>query len=335
VSSTTAKHPTDPNPHRTVAAALAYARRGWHVFPLIPGDKRPAVADWEHRASTSDKRIHAWFAGTHARAGIGIACGPSRLVVIDLDRPKPDTEPIGDLAGDLAGGLVDGLATLRRLASTRPIPKTWTVATASGGWHLYYATPTTPSMAGGRGRVVELRNTTGSTGNGLGPLVDTRAAGGYVVAPPTVMTYGGYRVARTAPVAALPDWIHAALTDPHRRAGRPVAAPATAVQYGPRLDAYTAAAVTGQLIHLAAAQPGRRNHALYVSAVILGELAAAGALDPDHVRAVLIEAAGPHIAAGAYTTRQAHATITSGLKAGARNPRRLSARHSSAGGDAA
>lgn len=61
-------------------AALLYASRGWHVFPLIPGEKRPACPGhpaarcdrsdpwcrrghqgWEQRATTSDPRIHrAW-----------------------------------------------------------------------------------------------------------------------------------------------------------------------------------------------------------------------------------------------------------------------------------
>jgi hypothetical protein len=36
----------------TVAYALAAARRGWHVFRVRPGDKRAAVTDWEHQATT-------------------------------------------------------------------------------------------------------------------------------------------------------------------------------------------------------------------------------------------------------------------------------------------
>lgn len=317
--------PDHPDPDSIRSAALAYARRGWHVFPLVPGDKRPAISEWERRASTSDKRIHAWFAGTHRGAGIGIACGPAGLVAVDLDRPKPNPAEVDRAGMDPAGAdlvqrdPVDGLATLRRLADGRPIPMTWTVATASGGWHLYYAAPTGLELGDGG----ELRNTTGRAGSGLGPMVDTRAAGGYVVAPPTVLPYGGYRVARNAPVALLPGWILAALTDPHRRTGRPCTAPQTAAQIGSRLDAYTAAAVAAQLAHLAGAESGRRNLVLYVSAVRLGELAAAGALTAEHARAVLLGAAGPHITAGAYTLRQAHATITSGLAEGARHPRQI------------
>jgi hypothetical protein len=42
-----------------LAAALGYARRGWRVFPVAPGRKKPpAVRDWETRATTDPDRIH-------------------------------------------------------------------------------------------------------------------------------------------------------------------------------------------------------------------------------------------------------------------------------------
>ena len=70
-----------------LTAALTAASRGWHVFPLVPDAKRPAVEDWEHRATTDTARIErCWSSGPY---GVGIACGPSRLVVVDLDQPKP------------------------------------------------------------------------------------------------------------------------------------------------------------------------------------------------------------------------------------------------------
>ena len=66
------------------------ASRGWAVFPLAPGTKRPAIREWEHRATTDPKRIKGcWYAG--AGFGIGIATG--RLIhksnLITVTTPSP------------------------------------------------------------------------------------------------------------------------------------------------------------------------------------------------------------------------------------------------------
>jgi Bifunctional DNA primase/polymerase, N-terminal len=90
---TTLDHPTTtPAVHATRASlrawALHFAARGWHVFPIIPGAKRPPVVDqWETRASTDPERIRRWW--QHIPYSIGIATGPSGLVVVDLDTAKP------------------------------------------------------------------------------------------------------------------------------------------------------------------------------------------------------------------------------------------------------
>ena len=65
-------------------AALYYAQRlGWRVFPLKPGDKRPAVIDWPNVATTDPEQIRRWWAQMPA-ANIGLACGD--LLAVDLDR---------------------------------------------------------------------------------------------------------------------------------------------------------------------------------------------------------------------------------------------------------
>ncbi|MFC7591275.1 bifunctional DNA primase/polymerase [Nonomuraea antimicrobica] len=72
--------------------ALAAARRGWHVFPVAIGDKPPAkgFTDWGANATTDPDLIRRWW--TRAPYNIGIACGPSGLVVVDLDTQKPGME---------------------------------------------------------------------------------------------------------------------------------------------------------------------------------------------------------------------------------------------------
>jgi hypothetical protein len=121
------------------AWALHFAARGWHVFPITPGAKKPPVIDrWETRASTDPDQINHWW--QHIPRTIGIATGPSGLVVVDLDTPKPgQTTP--DRWATL--GIGSGAGVLRALAPQRgaTVTPTYAVTTPSGGWHLYYTTP--------------------------------------------------------------------------------------------------------------------------------------------------------------------------------------------------
>ena len=67
-------------------SVLSLAERGWHVFPCVPGGKRPALrGNWQGLATTDPDRLRACWART--AYNIGVACGPSGLVVIDLDTP--------------------------------------------------------------------------------------------------------------------------------------------------------------------------------------------------------------------------------------------------------
>lgn len=54
------------SPNRFRDAAYAAATRGWMVFPLRPGSKRPAIAAWPDQATTDRDRITRWWA--HNRA---------------------------------------------------------------------------------------------------------------------------------------------------------------------------------------------------------------------------------------------------------------------------
>ncbi len=306
-------------------AALAYAARGWHVFPLLPNTKRPACprhpaarcdrsdpfcrhghAGWEQRATTSTRRIRqAW---SNHPYGIGIATGPSHLLGLDLDAAKP-TEPVPPTwqGTDIHHGR-DVLARLLDQLNVT-LPATYTVATPSGGRHLYYAMPTG----------VRLGNTAGR----LGWLIDTRGHGGFLAAPPTRIGDHAYWVVDDRPPVPLPEWLTALLTGPEAppptpaRRSRPVDRP-----YDPsRTSAYAAAAVVAETAMVRQAQPGQRNHALFCAAVALGQLVAGQALDQGEARAALLDAANGHMAARAFTAGQADATITSGFTRGASRPR--------------
>lgn len=288
-------------------AALRYASLGWHVFPLVPGGKRPAITDWETRASATDTaRIErCWRTAPY---GVGIACGPSGLVVVDLDLPKPGDGPLP--AEWQAEGVTDGMDVLAVLADRAgaPLPiATYVVRTGRGGVHLYFRHP-----PGGEA----LRNTQGSSG-GLGPMVDSRAHGGYVVAPPTAVAGRSYRVVTDVAPAALPGWLAVAL----KPAPLPAQEPVSIALPANRSGAYLRAALDAELARVRTSPPDGHNTAVYRAAVALGQLVAGGVLGHDQVVGVLTAAA---IYVG-QDPREAARTIASGLRAGARRPRTVAA----------
>ncbi|MEV5408583.1 bifunctional DNA primase/polymerase [Thermopolyspora sp. NPDC052614] len=297
--------------HSRLRFALAAAARGWHVFPLACGDKVPLAGwRWTRKATTDPATVRRWWA--RAPYNIGIACGPSRLVVLDLDVAKPGEvpPPQWDLPGVADGA--DVLAVVCERAG-QPLPtwETFSVRTRLGGMHLYYTAP------GG----VELGNTRGEDGGGLGWKIDTRASGGYVVGPGSVVDLpdgaGAYQVIHPAPPAPLPGWLAERLRRPPLPPQHPVTVPVAADRRG----AYLRSAVLAEIGRVTGSPPNGHNNALYHASVALGQLVAGGELDEADVIAWLAQAA---IAVG-QRPGEARRTIASGLRAGARRPRKVAA----------
>jgi len=251
-------------------AAMA-AGRGWFVFPTRPGGKEPRGGLSWPRVATADRArlaVAAWRPGEN----YGVAAKPSGLVIIDLDRPKPGHEFPPSWRDE--PGVNDGadvLAVLAERAGVAQWPLTFTVATPSGGRHLYYLAP------GGR-----------PIGNKpLGPLIDVRGGGtgdgGYVLGPGSVLNGRAYEVIDGQDPAPLPGWI-ADLLDPPRPdpgAARPAARPGDRV----------AARLDGLIETVLTAQPGERNNVLHWAACRGAEMTAAGQVTADDVHACLGEAA--------------------------------------------
>lgn len=261
-----------------LASALSSAERGWPVIPLHPRAKRPAGhaerdcpgtgrcagghRKPEQRATTNPELIHATWA-THPY-NVGIATGPAGLLVVDLDVCKPE-EP---------KGAPDGATSLAALCERtgQAVPTTYRVRTARGGEHLYFTAP-----AGMRLKC---------SANRLGPHIDTRAWGGYVVAPGSTIPGGAYEVAHDAPVAELPGWIAALLTDANKHAPVPARvhdgtrAARTALE---RECAVIASATEGG--------PSGRNNTLHRSACKVARFVAWGDI-PRHVVEEAIQGAG-------------------------------------------
>lgn len=135
-------------------AALDYADLGFRVFPLKPGEKVPASENGLLDATTDAALIEQTWQSTPYNLGIAT----DGMLVVDIDgRNNPWLSTLGERAYELMGC---------------PI-----VRTPSGGSHRYFKQPA--------GRT--FRNTTSA----IAPRVDTRANGGYVVAPPSFLESGG------------------------------------------------------------------------------------------------------------------------------------------------
>lgn len=277
--------------------ALRFAATGWFVFPLRPRDKRPAAyfTDWERRATRDPERIYQWW--HKAPYNIGIATGPSQLLVVDCDTGHGQEPP------QQWAGARDGLDILEQLARTagHMLPLTLQVGTPSGGSHLYFTAPELPV----------LRNTAGK----IGWKIDTRGVGGYIVAPGSLRSEGYYTITHHAPVAPLPTWLVEALA-PKRQ----LAPPKPAGQQGTH---YLQAILRGEAQRITGAAPGARNNALNTAAFILGQLVAGGELTEEVAWYTLHAAAHKHVGIRGFTENEIFQTISSGLSAGRGYPRKL------------
>jgi hypothetical protein len=161
------------NPHQ---AALGYAHKGWRVVPIIPNQKRPAINQWQHQATTDPTTIDQWWEGKHTGCGVGIATGQaSGIWVLDID----DRDALHDLEQEHG-----------------ELPATLTSITGSGGEHQIYLWPDD-------GRTIT------NSASGFIQGIDVRGEGGQIVAPPTTHPNGNpYEWdEQCTDIAAAPEWL--------------------------------------------------------------------------------------------------------------------------------
>jgi Bifunctional DNA primase/polymerase, N-terminal len=226
-------------------AALRYAGHGWPVFPVMPDAKEPLPGShgfWE--ATTDSAQIRKWW-GRHADRNVGIATG----------RPGPDVLDV-----DQHGEAGNGFAAFNRLRHEGLVdsPRAL-VRTPSGGFHAYF------------------QGSDQACGRLPAEHVDFKAAGGYVVAPPSRVGGRPYEVIHHQAGDAGIDWqaVTRLLDPPQARQRRPARPPGQPADVG-RLAGW-----------VARLQPGGRNGGLFWAA---SRAAEAGVLDADGVEQ-LVDAA--------------------------------------------
>jgi hypothetical protein len=141
-------------------AALYYAQNGWPVFPLagkVPYEYLvPGLKSHGHKDATTDPAtLQTWWR-EHPKANIGLPTGVvSGVLVVDMDVPE-------------------GHYNIKALQSTyAPLPETRRSRSGSGGLHYYFQYPRDGKRYPG---AVGLAGLIG---------IDVRAAGNYVVLPPS------------------------------------------------------------------------------------------------------------------------------------------------------
>ena len=154
----------------TLSAALAWAQRGFSVFPLRENTREPAFeGSWLELVSNDPETIRRLWTdpvlGTEHSYNVGCLC--SDMVVVDIDVKNGK----------------DGYNQYLQLGGTFD---TLVVRTTTGGFHCYFYGPD-------------------SSNAGLADAVDVRSHNGYVVAPGSVIDGSAYEVVNDRDMAWIPS----------------------------------------------------------------------------------------------------------------------------------
>lgn len=273
-------------------AAHQAQERGFSVFPLVANSKRPLFKGWQQRATTDRSQIERWWNGREYN--VGIACGPSGLVVIDLDAPKE----IGQYHGR---DVLWDLMQRDRVAWTQ----TYTVMTPGDGVHLYYRAPADLPVGNSAGQV--------------GQNIDIRASGGYVVAAGSAIDGDPYIVNTDLPVADLPEDLFVLLMKVTMKTHRRVPASPVVVKGDP--GEFQERRIREAVDEILSAPEGQRNNRLNGVTYRLARLCGAQVLDTARVTQAMYYAG---LDAG-LSEREVDGTVRSAMTAGTAKPRALMA----------
>jgi Bifunctional DNA primase/polymerase, N-terminal len=258
-----------------IEAALEYAARGWPVLPCQPGGKAPLSPNGLLDSSLNPDRIRQWWKWW-PQANIGIRTGIA-VDVIDVDSDE-------------------GLHALADHAQGRPLG--WgPIARTGRGWHYYVA------VTGCRSRIRFLEG------------CDYKAAGGYVICPPSLHSSGrryrwfgdcGPDLRQPQPP---PEWLASLLASSRSR-------PSLRGDFGggTRFNGlrYALAALRSEAQTVARAPEGSRNDTLNRAAFKMRRFVDAGHLSPVDV----IEELSAAAAAAGLPAFEAERTLASGLGVG-------------------
>jgi len=287
-------------------AALQLAALNWFVFPChtpltkagwscsceawrrkhnpdfvcdSPG-KHPRTTNGVDDATTDEAQIREWW-GRWPHANIGINCGKSGLLVLDIDSYK-DIYQGHDLEID---------------------EQTVTSLSGGGGTHLFY----------------KQSGNLGNRRKGLPDGIDVRGEGGYVVVAPSLHKSGNVYQWEDSyspweiELKPVPTKLAELLTPPPTKQ----ITVDTSKKYESKGSVYGVQALTKECEKIVVAANGTRNNTLNTAAFSVGQLIAGGELDQIYALDKLMIAASE----AGLSQEEAERTTESGLAAGLQNPR--------------
>lgn len=307
--------PTQERPDLGKAARLYAEKLGWPVAPahwIVPNGncscgklncsspgKHPFGSLVPHglKDATNDlDTISRWW-NQYPEANILVPTGSaSRIWVLDVDPLHGGDSSLADIE-----------------AQENALPPTWEQVTGSDGRHIVFKYPEdAPEKPG-----LELRNTAGK----LGPGLDTRGEGGYIIIAPSSHKSGNlyrWKKGRRPSQVKLADIPNLLLDRLRKRESKTPQQDAAAAQPGgPR--AYAETALADEVKATATAREGARNDQLNASAFALGQLVGADLLDRGRVGRALTDAAQTT----GLLPAEIEQTLRSGLDAGMAEPREV------------
>ena len=319
------------NTKSPLETALELAKKGFAVFPckefpLTEGekagqpDKGPYTKHGFKDATTDEKKIREYWK-RHPKALIGIATGEASggLVVIDLDKDKKNPNFLESL--EIAG--VKTFNALLGREESAPLPNTLTVGTWSGALQLYF-----------NGTKEQLDNIK-SRNSFIGPNIDVKANGGYVIASGSRIVGGigdgrEYVIEKAAFIEPLPDNIYQILTKKKDNKKEKVENKNTSTVSNKlhyRVQKLVEEALSDEIRKLATTDEGSRNEQINATAYSLGQIVARGLLDESTVRTEIEKACG--LSGNRYIETDGYTafinSLNSGLEDGILSPRQFNA----------
>lgn len=235
----------------------AIVEHGWSVFPVVAGDKIPAIAGG-FRSAQFGQAGYALFRGRGDDTNIGIALGSSGLLAIDIEVSEHDW--------------------------VERLPSTWTQRTPSGGWHFVFRQP-----AG----MPPIPNVPLSVG--LADSVEIRGDGGYIVGPGSYIEKtktgepGWYELVNDVPPVEVPGWVLERIEECKAKA-KAITKPKLAVVRSTGSGEGWRRRIDDLVMTLQSAGEGTRNDTLIRVASSVGRVVAGGFLSESEACGILGDA---------------------------------------------